>query len=48
LLYIYREAFQNYLFGYSAVVSLLNVVILVSFVIVMSLVARRWVHYERV
>jgi multiple sugar transport system permease protein len=48
LLYIYREAFQNYLFGYSAVVSLLNVAVLVSFVVVMGLVARRWVHYERV
>jgi multiple sugar transport system permease protein len=48
LLYIYREAFQNYQFGYSAVVSLINVAILVSFVVVMGLLARKWVHYERV
>jgi multiple sugar transport system permease protein len=48
LLYIYRDAFQNYQFGYSAVVSLINVGILVSFVVVMGLLARRWVHYERV
>lgn len=48
LLYIYKEAFQNYQFGYSAVLSLINVAILVSFVVVMGLVARRWVHYERV
>jgi multiple sugar transport system permease protein len=48
LLYIYRDAFQNYQFGYSAVVSLINVAILVSFVAVMGLLARRWVHYERI
>jgi len=48
LLYIYRDAFQNYQFGYSAVVSLINVAILVSFVVVMGLLARKWVHYERV
>jgi multiple sugar transport system permease protein len=48
LLYIYREAFQNYQFGYSAVLSLINVAILVSFVVVMGVLARRWVHYERV
>jgi multiple sugar transport system permease protein len=48
LLYIYREAFQNYQFGYSAVLSLVNVAILVSFVVVMGVLARRWVHYERV
>ena len=48
LLYIYRDAFQNYQFGYTAVVSLINVAILVSFVVVMGLLARRWVHYERV
>jgi ABC-type sugar transport system permease subunit len=48
LLYIYREAFQNYQFGYSAVVSLINVAILISFVVVMGLLARKWVHYERV
>jgi multiple sugar transport system permease protein len=48
LLYIYRDAFQNYQFGYSAVVSLINVAILVSFVAVMGLTARRWVHYERI
>jgi ABC-type sugar transport system permease subunit len=48
LLYIYRDAFQNYQFGYSAVVSLINVAILVSFVAVMGVLARRWVHYERV
>lgn len=48
LLYIYRAAFQNYQFGYSAVVSLINVAILVSFVVVMGLLARKWVHYERV
>jgi multiple sugar transport system permease protein len=48
LLYIYRVAFQNYQFGYSAVVSLINVAILVSFVVVMGVLARKWVHYERV
>jgi multiple sugar transport system permease protein len=48
LLYIYRDAFQNYQFGYSAVVSLINVAILVSFVAVMGVLARRWVHYERI
>ena len=48
LLYIYRSAFQNYQFGYSAVVSLINVAILVSFVVVMGVLARKWVHYERV
>jgi multiple sugar transport system permease protein len=48
LLYIYRTAFQNYQFGYSSVVSLINVAILVSFLIIMALLARRWVHYERV
>jgi hypothetical protein len=30
------------------VVSLINVAILVSFVTVMGLLARRWVHYERI
>ena len=48
LLYIYQDAFQNYQFGYSAVLSLINVAILISFVVAMGLVARRWVHYERV
>jgi multiple sugar transport system permease protein len=48
LLYIYRDAFQNYQFGYSAVVSLINVAILISFVVVMAVLARRWVHYERI
>jgi multiple sugar transport system permease protein len=48
LLYIYRDAFQNYQFGYSAVVSLINIAILISFVAMMGLLARRWVHYERV
>jgi multiple sugar transport system permease protein len=48
VLYIYRSAFQNYQFGYSAVVSLLNIAILISFAVAMALLARRWVHYERV
>jgi multiple sugar transport system permease protein len=48
VLYIYHDAFQNYQFGYSAVLSLINVLILVSFVVVMAVVGRRWVHYERV
>ena len=48
VLYIYRSAFQNYQFGYSAVVSLLNIAILLSFAAVMTLIAKRWVHYERV
>jgi multiple sugar transport system permease protein len=48
VLYIYHDAFQNYQFGYSAVVSLINVLILVSFLVVMALLAKRWVHYERV
>ena len=46
VLYIYHDAFQNYQFGYSAVLSLINVLILVSFVVVMAVVARRWVHYR--
>jgi multiple sugar transport system permease protein len=48
VLYIYRSAFQNYQFGYSAVVSLVNIAILISFAVAMALVGRRWVHYERV
>jgi multiple sugar transport system permease protein len=48
VLYIYKSAFQNYQFGYSAVVSLINVAILLSFAGVMTIIARRWVHYERV
>lgn len=48
LLYIYRSAFQNYQFGYSSVLSLINVAILVSFLVVAGLAAKRWVHYERV
>lgn len=48
VLYIYKDAFQNYAFGYSAVLSLINVLILVSFLVAMGLFARRWVHYERV
>ena len=48
VLYIYRSAFQNYQFGYSAVLSLINVAILISFAAVMAVIARRWVHYERV
>ena len=48
VLYIYRSAFQNYQFGYSAVVSLINIAILISFAVAMALLARRWVHYERV
>jgi multiple sugar transport system permease protein len=47
LLYIYREAFQNYQFGYSAVVSLINIGILVGFIVTMGALARKWVHYER-
>ena len=48
VLYIYRSAFQNYQFGYSAVISLVNVAILISFAVAMALIAKRWVHYERV
>jgi multiple sugar transport system permease protein len=48
LLYIYRAAFQNYQFGYTAVVSLINVAILVTFVVIMGVIGRKWVHYERV
>jgi ABC-type sugar transport system permease subunit len=48
LLYIYKSAFQTYDFGYSAVLSLINIAILVSFLSAMTLLARRWVHYERV
>ncbi len=48
VLYIYRSAFQNYQFGYSAVVSLINIAILISFAVAMALLGRRWVHYERV
>ena len=48
LLYIYRSAFQNYEFGYSSVLSLINMAILVSFLVFVGVVAKRWVHYERV
>lgn len=48
VLYIYKDAFQNYQFGYSAVLSLVNIGILGSFLVVMGLLAKRWVHYERV
>ena len=48
VLYIYRSAFQNYQFGYSAVISLVNIAILISFAVAMALIAKRWVHYERV
>jgi multiple sugar transport system permease protein len=48
VLYIYRDAFQNYQFGYSAVLSLINVLLLISFLVVMALLAKRWVHFERV
>ena len=48
VLYIYKTAFQNYQFGYSAVVSLINIAILLSFAAVMTVIAKRWVHYERV
>ena len=48
LLYIFRSAFQNYEFGYSSVLSLINIGILISFLVVFGLTARRWVHYERV
>jgi len=48
VLYIYKTAFQNYQFGYSAVVSMINIAILLSFAAVMTVIARRWVHYERV
>ena len=48
VLYIYKSAFQNYQYGYSAVVSLINIGILISFAVVMAVMARRWVHYERV
>ncbi|MHB1782539.1 MAG: carbohydrate ABC transporter permease [Acidimicrobiales bacterium] len=48
LLYIYRSAFQNYEFGYSSVLSLINMGILISFLAVVGVTAKRWVHYERV
>jgi len=48
ILYVYKSAFQDYQFGYSAVVSLINIAILISFAAVATVVARRWVHYERV
>ena len=48
VLYIYKTAFQNYQYGYSAVLSLINIGILLSFAAVMTVIARRWVHYERV
>ena len=40
VLYIYRSAFQNYQFGYSAVVSLINIAILISFAVAMALLAQ--------
>ena len=46
LLYIYKSAFQTYDFGYSAVMSLISIGILVSFLTVMTGLAKRWVHYR--
>lgn len=48
LLDSFRTAFQTYDFGYSAVLSLINVGLLVSFLTVMTFIAKRGVHYERV
>ena len=48
LLYIYHLAFRNFQLGYSAVVSLINVAVLVTVTVVQLRLARRWVHYERV
>lgn len=47
MLYIYQVSFRNFELGYGAALSLVNLVVLVTFVSMMLWLARRWVHYER-
>lgn len=48
MLYIYQVSFRNFQLGYGAAISIVNVAALLIFVVGMLLLARRWVHYERV
>ncbi len=48
MVYIYRVAFRNLQLGYGAAVSIVNLVVLVTLVMIGLGLARRWVHYERV
>jgi multiple sugar transport system permease protein len=47
MLYVYQVSFRNFELGYGAAISLVDLVVLVAFVSVMLVLARRWVHYER-
>jgi multiple sugar transport system permease protein len=47
MLYIYYVSFRDFQLGYGAAISLVDLVVLVAFVSVMLVLARRWVHYER-
>jgi multiple sugar transport system permease protein len=48
MVYIFRVAFRNLQLGYGAAVSIVNLVVLVTLVMIGLTLARRWVHYERV
>lgn len=47
MVYIYEVSFRDFQLGYGAAISLVDLVVLVAFVSVMLVLARRWVHYER-
>jgi multiple sugar transport system permease protein len=47
MLYIYQVSFRDFQLGYGAAISLVDLVVLVAFVSLMLVLARRWVHYER-
>jgi multiple sugar transport system permease protein len=48
VLYLYRTAFQNLLFGYASAQAWLLFLVVLVFVIVALRSASSWVHYERV
>lgn len=48
MVYIFRVSFRNLELGYGAAVSIVNLVVLVTLVLIFFALARRWVHYERV
>ncbi len=48
MVYIFRVAFRNLELGYGAAISIVNLVVLVTLVLIFFAFARRWVHYERV
>ncbi len=47
MLYIYQVSFRDFQLGYGAAISLVDLVVLIAFVSLMLVLARRWVHYER-